>query len=462
MKRTRFINRSHFYVIALVGLILTSCRKLIEIPSNPTNQLSVGRVFADSSDIIAAVAGVYSNFATAASYAQFASGLITINTALAGDELVVGPNAFGAVDFYNNAVLPDNSSIRSMWSDAYKNIFQMNLCIERIASTTVISDKLKRQLVGELKVDRALYYYHMINLWGAVPLITSTDYKLTQSAPRSPVADVLKLILSDLKDAEQNLTAAYPSAGRKRPNLYVAQALLSKVYLYLGQYQEAIDAASSVIASPLYKLEALDAVFLSGSTEAIWQLPAIGTYQQTPEAAAFVPYSSDYQPDYMLSPQLLDAFEPGDPRLASWTGINTVQGENYYYPFKYKNISSDQTPVEDYMVLRLADIYLVRAEAFAQLEKYPGAMADLNTVRDRAADRTDIDKNVKADALAAIWHERQVELFCEWGNRWIDLKRTKTIDAVLAAEKPSWKPTAALFPIPLNEIQANPFLEQNP
>jgi len=55
-----------------------------------------------------------------------------------------------------------------------------------------------------------------------------------------------------------------------------------------------------------------------------------------------------------------------------------------------------------------------------------------------------------------------VELFCEWGNRWIDLKRTKTIDAVLAAEKPSWKPSAALFPIPLNEIQANPFLEQNP
>src|SRR3569833_3147494 len=149
MKLTMLINRSHFYTILLMGLILPSCRKLIEIPPNPTNQLSAGRVFADSSDIIAAVAGVYSNFATAASYPQFASGSITINTALAGDELVVGPNAYGAIDFYNNMVLPDNSTIRSMWSDAYKNIFQMNLCIERIAGTTAISDKLKHQLMGE-------------------------------------------------------------------------------------------------------------------------------------------------------------------------------------------------------------------------------------------------------------------------------------------------------------------------
>lgn len=462
MKLTKLLNRPHFYTIALLGLILTSCRKLIEIPSNPTNQLSVGRVFADSSDIIAAVAGVYSNFATAGSYAQFASGLITINTALTGDELVVGPNAFGAVDFYNNMVLPDNSSIRSMWSDAYKNIFQMNLCIERITGTSAISERLKRQLLGELKVDRALYYYHMINLWGAVPIITSTDYKRTQSTPRSPVSDVLNLILSDLTEAQHDLTGDYPSEGRKRPNLYVAQALLSKVYLYLGKYQEAIDAASSVIASPLYQLETLDAVFLSGSKEAIWQLPANGTYQQTPEAAAFVPYRSDYQPDYMLSPQLLDAFEPGDPRLTNWAGINTVQGEDYYYPYKYKNTSSDQTPTEDYMILRLADIYLVRSEAFAQLEKYPEAMADLNRIRDRAEDRIDISTNVKIDALAAIWHERQVELFCEWGNRWIDLKRTKTIDAVLGAAKPSWKSSAALYPIPINEIQANPFLDQNP
>ena len=462
MKQSKFLNIKAFFAIISIGIIMTSCTKSIEIPLSPKNQLTAERVFSDSTDIIAVVSGVYSNFGTASSYPQFASGSITINTGLAADELVVGPNANGVTEFYNNLISPDNSTVRSMWSDAYKNIYQINRCIEGITGSNAISAKLKGQLIGELKVDRALYYYHMINIWGAVPIITSTDYKITQKTGRSSVSDVLGFILSDLTDAQQALTSTYPSAGRKRPNLFVAQALLAKVYLYLGQYQSALAAASHVIASPLYQLEPLNAVFLSGSKEAIWQLPANGTYQQTPEGASFIPYGSDYQPDYTLSPQLVNAFEPNDPRLTNWTGINNVGGTDYYYPYKYKNNAADQTPLEDYMILRLADTYLVRAEAFAQLERYSEALADLNKIRDRAADRTDINTNVKADLLKAILHERQVELFCEWGNRWIDLKRTKTIDAVLSAAKPSWKPTAALFPIPINEIQANPSLSPNP
>ncbi|EDM36256.1 hypothetical protein PBAL39_20274 [Pedobacter sp. BAL39] len=462
MRQTTFLNTIALSVVISIGSILASCNKLIDIPLNPKNQVSADRVFSDSTNIIAAVSGVYSNFATAASYAQFASGLITINTGLSADELTVGPNAFGVADFYNNTIAPDNSYVRSMWSDAYKNIFQINLCIEGITATNAISSNLKTQLIGELKVDRALYYYHMINLWGDVPIVTSTDYKITQKAGRSSVADVLAFILSDLTEAQQSLTFNYPSAGRKRPNLHVAQALLSKVYLYLGQYQNAIAAANGVIGSPLYQLEPLNGVFLSGSKEAIWQLPAKGPYQQTPEGAAFIPFSSDYQPDYTLSEQLLSAFEPNDPRLNTWASFNTVDGTKYYYPFKYKNNAADQTPLEDYMILRLADVYLIRAEAYAQLDRYPEALADLNRIRDRAEDRADISTNVKSDLLKAILHERQVELFCEWGNRWIDLKRTKTIDAVLSVAKPSWKPTAALFPIPIGELQANPNLYPNP
>src|SRR6187402_1193993 len=128
MKQTTVRNKKNLLAILSIGVIITSCTKLIEIPENPKNQLATERVFSDSTNIIAAVSGVYSNFATASPYPQFVSGLITINIGLAADELVVGPNAFGATEFYNNAVAPDNSTIRSMWSDAYKNIFQINLC----------------------------------------------------------------------------------------------------------------------------------------------------------------------------------------------------------------------------------------------------------------------------------------------------------------------------------------------
>jgi hypothetical protein len=230
--------------------------------------------------------------------------------------------------------------------------------------------------------------------------------------------------------------------------------------LYLGQYQNAVNAANSVIGSGTYGLTSLDAVFQSGSQEAIWQLPANGNYQATPEAATFIPYSSSTTPNYILSPQLLNAFEAGDQRKLKWADFNTINGAKVYYPLKYKNLRPDQTPVEDYTFLRLADVYLIRAEALAQSGKPGDALSDLNAVRFRAG-LNKVTTTVKDDVVKAILHERQVELFCEWGNRWFDLKRTKTIDAVLSVEKTTWKATAALFPVPIAEIQANPLLSQN-
>jgi starch-binding outer membrane protein, SusD/RagB family len=113
------------------------------------------------------------------------------------------------------------------------------------------------------------------------------------------------------------------------------------------------------------------------------------------------------------------------------------------------------------MLLRLADIHLVRAEALARREQWNDALTDINKVRERTG-LTEI-KNVSQDSvIRAIAHERQVELFCEWGNRWYDLKRTNRIDAVLGTEKTTWRPAAALFPIPTAELQANPALTPNP
>ncbi|MCD0489894.1 RagB/SusD family nutrient uptake outer membrane protein [Pedobacter sp. MC2016-14] len=457
-------KRIYFLLVILVGLTQLSCKKLIEIPANPSNQLSIERVFSDSTNIIAAVSAVYVNYGTTSYSPQFGSGTITVNTGLTGDELVPGANTYTAPAFYTNLLLPDNSGVRSMWSDAYKNIFQMNVCIEGITGTAAISAGLKRRLIGELKVNRAFYYFNMVNIWGGVPIVTSTDYKVTQSSPRASVTEVYNFILSDLIDAQQSLTAEYPSNGHIRPNLYTAQALLAKVYLYLGQYQNAIVAANSVIGNGGFKLADINDVFLDGSEEAIWQLPANGTYYQTPEAATFLPYSSSYQPNYVLSPQLLAAFETGDLRKANWTNFSTVTVGGvptlYYYPYKYKKITAGQAPIEDYALLRLADIYLVRAEAFARTEKLAEARTDLNKVRLRA-NLGEVTSNVKEVVLSAILHERQVEMFCEWGNRWFDLKRTNTIDAVLSAAKPTWKSSAALFPIPIAEIQANPALQPN-
>jgi starch-binding outer membrane protein, SusD/RagB family len=299
-----------------------------------------------------------------------------------------------------------------------------------------------------------------------VPLVTTTDYTATSKLGRSPVDSVYTQILTDLTAAQQVLPVAYPSAGHLRPNLYTVKALLAKVELYQKNWQAAYNAADTIIHSGLYSLVPnLNNVFLNGSTEAIWQLPANGKFSVTTEANEYVPYTSGTVPAYPLTSFLLNAFEPGDQRLQDWTGkviINTGSAnDTSYYPYKYKNRIPSAPTTEDFMVLRLGEQYLIHAEAAAELGNLGTALSDLNTVRARAGLGAST-ASTQADLLTAIMHERQVELFTEWGNRWFDLNRTGTAGAVLNAEKGGFQSYMALYPVPFSQIEVNTLLTQNP
>jgi hypothetical protein len=451
----------------LVCGLATSCKKLIQIPPNPPTQITAAQVFADSADIMSAVAGVYSNFKVTDAGNTVNSGILEQYTGLSGDELMTSINYdANLLQFFTNQVTPTNTDMATIWSTSYTPLYQVNACLAGIASSTGISAVLKTQLTGELKLVRAFYYFNLVNVFGGVPIVTGTDYRINAVIPRASVDSVYGQIISDLSDAQSLLTADYPSTGRARPNLYTASALLAKVSLYRQQWNEAANLVSQVINTGLYSLEPdLNNVFLDGSKEAIWQLPAAGLYYQTALASTFVPNYPGAVPNYTPTATLLNAFEPGDLRKTTWLDsmvINQGNGDStYYFPYKYKNISASAATVEDYMMLRLGELYLVRAEALAQQNKLDSAKSDLNIVRTRAG-LSPTTAVTQSDLLTAILHERQTELFCEWGNRWYDLKRTQTINTVLSSEKPGWQNTDALYPLPLTELQTNPYLTQNP
>ena len=117
------------------------------------------------------------------------------------------------------------------------------------------------------------------------------------------------------------------------------------------------------------------------------------------------------------------------------------------------------------MVLRLAEQYLIRAEAKAYQDKLTDAIQDLDIIRNRAGLSLIGDTNPsisKNDFLLAIEQERKVEMFSEWGHRWLDLKRTERAGQILGALKPDWQDTDQLYPIPNSERLVNPRLTQNP
>ena len=455
--------KTYFYII-VVAAVLSSCKKLIGIPANPPNQIPADQVFADSADIMGAIAGVYGNFKVAGGGTGLASGLVTQYAGLSADELSYNNAGDAAsLQLLNNGLSADNGLVGSIWTAAYQQIYLVNANLIGISPSAGISDSLKRQLTGELKVIRALHYFYMINFFGKVPIVTSTDYKVTASLPRASVDSVYGLIIDDLTSARSLLRAAYPSAGRARINLYTADALLAKVYLYRGQWAAAANVASEAINSGLYSLVSdLNKVYLDGSSEAIWQLPAKGTTFQTSEGANLIPGSLYSAPNYSIPPTLLNAFETGDARRTNWISSMVYSGKTYNYPFKYKNRATAAVTTEDYMMFRLGELYLNRAEALANQGKADSAVADMNLIRLRAGLTATTGLTAQADVLKAIAHERQTELFCEWGSRWFDLKRTGTIDAVLGAEKTGWQSFDALYPIPSGEITNNSFLTQNP
>jgi hypothetical protein len=159
---------------------------------------------------------------------------------------------------------------------------------------------------------------------------------------------------------------------------------------------------------------------------------------------------------------LLAAFEVNDKRRSNWIKSVIINGTEYHYPVKYRENTIATPRKEHNIVLRLAEQHLIRAEARAHLDQLPGAIDDINLVRNRAQLNNLHPALNASQCLAAIEQERRVEFFTEWGHRWLDLKRTNKATAVLAPVKNNnWQSTDQWYPIPFDEIRKNPNLQQN-
>lgn len=443
----------------LAGLFFSSCKKFVTI-APPQDQVVSATVFNDDKTATAAVTGIYSQMMTTGG--NLMNGALTIYPGLSADEFYNVKSLATYDPFVSNSLLKTNSSVQNyFWRYSYAYIYQANACLEGLAASTGVSAPVKKQLMGECLFVRAYCYFYLTGLFGDVPLETVTDYQVNAVAPRTAAAKVLEQIISDLTSAQSLLVPAYPVAGTIRPNKWAATALLARASLYQKSWPAAEAAATAVISSGMYSLvKDLNAVFLANSKEAIFQLAPVLFNANTSEGQAFIPASATAIPTFNIPAYTLAAFEAGDQRKNAWIKSTTVGGTTYYYPYKYK-IRSGFTVTEYSMAERLAESYLVRAEARAQQNNMAGAIADLDTIRVRAGLSLLPNTLSQAACLQAVEQERRIELFAEWGHRWLDLRRTGRIDAVLGAEKANWKSTSALYPVPYAEIQKNVFLTQN-
>lgn len=476
-------------ILGFLSFMFISCQKLVEVEA-PITSLSSINVYNNDATAIGAVTALYVKLNGYVS-APGPLNSLSVMAGLSADELNYYSLAADATldAYYRNDLTNLNVGFTDYWSTIYGELFIVNSALEGLSVSTRLTPAIKKQLLGEVKFMRSFYYFYLVNLYGEVPLVVSTDYTVNALIPKSSKDVVYRQILKDLLESEQLLSEKYLKGDglsvysdgmeeRVRPTKWAASALLARVYLYMENWNDAAIESSKVISNTnqflLLPENELNHVFFKNNKEAIWQLQPVVRGFNTQDAYFFIiPEGGPSRSNPVsLNNDLIKTFEPGDKRKSEWIKSIEANGIKYYYPFKYTiTLSSDPSVlVNEYpIVMRLAEQYLIRAEARAEQDNISGAIEDIDEIRNRAGLVLIKNSNPnihKEDLLIEILKERQLELFTEWGHRWFDLKRRGKIDEVMTLMTPkksnglTWKSFQQNYPISLSELNANPNLTQ--
>ena len=451
----------HILLLVLTISALSSCEKFLE--KEPLNAVSDEAPITDKTSSETALRGVYRQLASANYYGET---YVTLGYFPSGDlkNLTTG----GGANLVNVNFRSDEVLFNSAWTAIYNTINRANHVIAKVPAVQdpLLTTALKNQYVGEAKFIRALAYFDLARAWGGVQLFLEPTTSLTNrpAIKRSTLEQTYDQVLADLTDAEQLLP---DGLNRIRATKRTVWALRARLHLYRKQWDKAEEYASKLISlSTDYTLvkpfKAWFADNVIGSAESIFELQysainpsAIRAQMQHPTNGGTYRYAPNDKFVQLLNDPLVSG---GRSALISSVtqGGTTIWFGNLYY----RSNATDPA-----YVLRIAEMYLIRAEARAQQDKLTGvdgAISDLNKVRERA-DILPTTALGKEDILQAIENERRIEFAFE-AHRWFDLTRTGRAKAVLEALDPNTKVSdhELVFPIPIVQLQLDPNLDPNP
>lgn len=439
--------------------ILAGCEDFLEVEV-PKDQIDKNKVFNDEELATAALTQIYSLM-------RF-NGFLSGNTSGCGillgcytDELeATVSHAAAFKNFYEGTVLPNNEDVKLLWNSSYKQIYMANTMIEGLEEASQLNKEKRNQLLGEALAIRGLLHFYLSQTFGDVPYIKTTDYTINKQVHKDSHDKVMNLVVEDFLRAESLLNVQYPSQERVRINQAVVQSLLARVYLYMHDWVAAQYYAQTVINYNMYDLEDLDRVFLRDSRSAIWQFKPEYEGKSPLEGDAYI-FESLPAPKVKMNPLFLQQFEPDDLRKVSWLKFVGSDSLNCHV-FKYKSNGGSKSMIssEYSVIIRIEEMYLIAAEAAAELQDWLVFNNMLNKIRNRAG-LPDLSIANTEMAITALLKERKVELFCEYGHNFYDLKRRGRLNE-LKEVKPNWQPYFELLPLPEAELVLNPkLLPQN-
>ena len=438
--------------LALLGVLLSACNHFLDV--QPELQVDESQAITNASTAETAVNGLYNRLGSDGYYGSNYQAL----SYLSGGDIQWTGSQGAPQEVVLHKLTADNSYVSNAWQAIYRTILSANYLIETVPNVTdpQFTPARRNQFLGEAHFVRALAYFDLARGWGGVKLVTKPTRTLADQAGigRSSLDETYAQVLRDLEAAEALLPAA---TNRNRATQKTVWALRARYHLYRQEWEPAEqyagkligDGANYALAKPYSAFFANNAV---ATPESILEIAYSNAFRNN-HSNWWLPPALGGRREWAPTPQLVTALNE------TTTGGNRKDvlartappGNLWYGRLYYRN----PTGTDPAYVLRLAEQYLIRAEARTRLDKPTEALSDLNAVRDRAG-LAALQLNSAGDLLLAIENERRLEFAFE-GDRWFDLVRTGRVDEVLNITDPNrW-----LFPIPNSERLADPSIEQN-
>lgn len=452
-------NLTYLYYVVTV-MLLFSCEQAIEV-DDPINQIHTGQVFEDANTAYAALDQIYTELQTNSLFSGGSSGAGALLGTYTDDlDLFLPPGSSDNTYLFLNQLLPTNSIVKSVWANAYKEIYMANAVISGVRSSTGISTANRDRIEGEATVIRSMVYLNLMQIFGEIPYTVTTDYSVNQSLTKKPEAEILQLLASDLQTAVTLLSDDYRDPSRIYVNRKVAQMVLANVNLLNKNWVEAESLCRTIIQSPDYVFEAdITKVFKKTGAHHLFLLKTLTDGTPVPETKIYY-FTSPPPQNYVLSTDLATSFSAGDLRRLNWIKEVGNYPAVFYRNDKYKNVITNND--EYSVVYRLEQVYFMLAESLIKQNKTEEATAWINKTRVRAG-LAELPLTLNQEQLLGeLITERRKEFFAEQGHRFYDLKRLGQL-GVLKQHKPNWQDFNGRWPLPLSELLLNPNLApQNP
>lgn len=435
------------FCIFIFAVTFAACNKYINLEPKGSTYDEV--FWVNGSNVQKALSGAYSllrdGFRADRSYFIFGD--------LAGGNFGVGGDYWNYTDIsedksFNFNYVPYLEGSLWNWSRFYKVINQTHLIIENIPeiddSKFESGVETKKQLEGEARFLRAYTYFYMQRVWGDV-VLTKESFKDPQNIPiipRTPEEETLAFCIADLEKSEELLEN---SSNKTLASKGAAQALLAHIYAWMHEYEEAEKYANKIIDGGYYALEDIEDyldIWKGNSEESIFELNMLYADGSNEATAEFFnvfltdPYirnknaGSAWSIDLPISQQLFNKEEArADSIFVNGAGSTLLMRK--YNGVDYYDANNPNTYVvsNNLVLLRLADIYLLRAETRFKNDNEPGALQDLNKVRERAG--LEDFSGAGSSLFNEITDERRRELIGE-GHTQFDLIRMEQLQRVFS------------------------------